>query len=167
MVARLKHPDRIGRYNIVVCGGGPAGIAAAFSAARPGVSVLIVESCGFLGGTATSGLPLLTFHDLSGNVVVAGFAQRFVDELMKNHGSPGHIYLKNGHMTSLTPVDPETVKLVSQEMLVDRGVTILLHSLIVDVIRKGSRIEGDEGFCRSNADLEISGRYRLSAPLHS
>ena len=56
-----------GSYDVIVCGGGPAGIAAAYSAALLGVKVVLLEQYGFLGGMATSGLPILTFHNMKGN----------------------------------------------------------------------------------------------------
>ena len=45
----------IGRYDVVVCGGGPAGIGAAVAAAENGAKTLLVERFGFLGGMATAG----------------------------------------------------------------------------------------------------------------
>ncbi len=44
-----------GEFDVVVVGGGPAGIAASVSAAKHGASVLLVEKCGFLGGMGTAG----------------------------------------------------------------------------------------------------------------
>ena len=51
-----KRIDETKRYDLVVCGGGPSGCAAALAAAREGLSVLLVEGRAKLGGTATSGL---------------------------------------------------------------------------------------------------------------
>ena len=45
-----------GSFDVVVCGGGPAGIAAAISAARKGAKTLLLEQTGALGGMVTNGL---------------------------------------------------------------------------------------------------------------
>jgi len=121
------------KYDIVVAGGGPSGIAAAVSAARLNVDVLLIERYGFLGGNATIGLPLLTFHDASGKQIIKGIAQEFVDELVNIGGSPGHVKVKSGHMDTITPVDPESVKFISQEMCLKEGVDLLLHSWVNSV----------------------------------
>ena len=58
MQAALTEPSRqtpvLGEYDVVVLGGGPAGIAAAVTAARAGRSTLLVERYGFLGGMGTA-----------------------------------------------------------------------------------------------------------------
>src|SRR5688572_16178526 len=50
-----RHLPVHGEYDVVVVGGGPAGLAAAASAARRGAHTLLVESYGFLGGMGTAG----------------------------------------------------------------------------------------------------------------
>ena len=71
----LNTPIR-GKYQVIVVGGGPAGIAAALSAARHGASVLLVECYGFLGGMWTAGMvnPYLTMR------TKAGFARNWLTQ---------------------------------------------------------------------------------------
>src|SRR5690554_1678963 len=121
-----------GSYDVIVCGGGPAGIAAAYSAALLGVKVVLLEQYGFLGGMATSGLPILTFHNMKGEQIIGGFAQLFVDYLKKLGGTPGHVPLQHGHMKTITPIDPEKVKIAAQELLLEQKVEILHHCLAID-----------------------------------
>ena len=54
------------KYDLIVVGSGPGGFAAAIAAARKGVSTLLVERNGQVGGLLTSGLPLLAFLDRAG-----------------------------------------------------------------------------------------------------
>lgn len=76
----LRKPIKMGKYNVIVVGGGIAGIAAAVSAARNGMKVLLIEKQINLGGLATGGLiswyePLC---DGKGNQVVFGIAEELI-----------------------------------------------------------------------------------------
>lgn len=73
----------IGHPDVLVVGGGAAGVAAALAAARRGARTWLVEASGTIGGLATVGLInlLLTMDDGDGNQVVAGICQEFVDAL--------------------------------------------------------------------------------------
>ena len=70
--------------DIVVCGGGPAGIMAAVSAARMGCKVSIIEHFGFFGGAATACLvvPISGFFK-NGERVVGGLPWEFISELIR------------------------------------------------------------------------------------
>lgn len=131
-----------GSYDVIVCGGGPAGIAAAYSAALLGVKVVLLEQYGFLGGMATSGLPILTFHNMKCNQIIGGFAQLFVDYLKKLGGTPGHVPLQHGHMKTITPIDPEKVKFAAQELLLEKKVEVLHHCLAVEPVLKNNQVKG-------------------------
>jgi len=73
----------IGRPDVLVVGGGAAGIAASVAAARRGATAWLIEQSSALGGLATVGLInlLLTLDDGDGTQVVAGLCQEFVDRL--------------------------------------------------------------------------------------
>lgn len=73
----------IGQPDVLVVGGGSAGIAAAVAAARRGAETWLIEAGGIVGGLATIGLInlLLTLDDGAGTPVVAGLCQEFVDRL--------------------------------------------------------------------------------------
>ncbi|MBI2266015.1 MAG: FAD-dependent oxidoreductase [Armatimonadetes bacterium] len=62
------------KVDVVVAGGGPAGVVAAVAAARNGADTILMERYGFLGGASTASLvgPTLTFHNKKGQVIVRG-----------------------------------------------------------------------------------------------
>ncbi|MBD2847017.1 FAD-dependent oxidoreductase [Paenibacillus sp. IB182496] len=144
--------------DVVVCGGGPAGINAALAAARGGAKTLLIERYGFLGGMSTIALvyPWMTFHTMEGKQVIGGIAQEIVDRLMAEDASPGHVRDTVGFVNTITPYDPEVYKILIHDMLREAGVKVLLHSFVDRVKTDGDRI----------ARVEIttkSGRYAVHA----
>ena len=117
-------------YDVVVCGGGPAGIMAAIAAARNGACTILLEQYAFLGGNAAMFLPIMTFHDHLGHQIIQGIPQEFIDRIAALGGSAGH-HLCACHC-SVTCVDGETLKYVAQEMCLEAGVTLLLHSPVTE-----------------------------------
>ena len=110
---------------ILVIGGGPAGLSAAIAAARHGRKVLLVEKNGFLGGNATLGLPLLGYLDLKGRRIVGGIAQEYVNRLCKTGACIGHRTCPKHN--SVTNIDPSAFKILAIEMCREAGVKVLLH----------------------------------------
>lgn len=129
-----KGKEYVLEADVVVIGGGPAGLAAAVAAARSGAGVLLVEQYGFLGGMATTALvaPMMTFHAGS-RQIVGGIGQEVVERLVALGGSPGHVPDMIGFVSTVTPFDPEILKLVALQMVLEAGARPLLHSLLVDV----------------------------------
>ena len=78
---------------VLVAGGGPAGIGAAIAAARSGVKTMLIERYGFPGGNLTTAMvnPFFTFHDEKGNQVIRGIAEEFVDRMKQMGASLGHV----------------------------------------------------------------------------
>jgi hypothetical protein len=112
-----------GRSNVLVCGGGPAGIGAALAAARTGASVQLIEMAGCLGGVWTVGLltKILDAENKSGIMaeMLAEFSRRGSGIARKSKG---------------TVYDPEIAKLVLEEMCVSAGVKIQLHTRLVGAV---------------------------------
>jgi len=106
-----------GDYDVVVCGAGPAGVAAALSAARHGVSVCLLESQGCLGGVWTSGL-LSYILDARGKPGLVGEIRRRLRE-------------RGALAEERDLYDAEEMKLLLEEMCGESGVTVRLYARLV------------------------------------
>jgi glycine/D-amino acid oxidase-like deaminating enzyme len=135
--------------DVLVVGGGPAGIGAALGAAAAGAEVVLAERYGFLGGNATAALvmPLMSFHTQRaafeqpgatklfptdhgpGEPVVAGALAKLLSRLVQAGGAIAPS-LETGYTV---PFDPELFKLVALELLDEAGVRLLFHAFASDV----------------------------------
>jgi hypothetical protein len=119
-------------YDVIVCGGGTAGIPAAIAAARTGARTALFERYGFVGGVAAYSI-MPCWHGLTENHtgLLTEFAQR-----VEQFGQ-GPVPLRDkGH------IEPETVKIVALNMLLEAGVQLHLHNWVTDVIKEGDRVIG-------------------------
>lgn len=139
-------------YDVVVCGGGPAGIAAALAARRAGRRVLLAEGTAQLGGMGTSGL---VSHWLGGRTpdnrrqVVAGIFLELTREAVARgialdpERIPEEEYPPHGWLKSLAtgvPFDPFAMAALLDARMLAEGVEVLLCTQFVDVRREGERI---------------------------
>jgi hypothetical protein len=137
---------------VVVVGGGPAGVAAAVASARNGADTVLVERYGHLGGLATGGLVLLIMpmSDEAGRQQIAGLCQEMVERLDAMGGavhptkeelgsgdkelvsywlSRGcRFFAQEGRVTLNVLFDPEMFKCVLNDMVAESGVKLYLHS---------------------------------------
>lgn len=129
--------------DVLVVGAGCAGCVAAISAAREGRSVTLVERYGFLGGVSTGVLD--TFY---GFFTPGSMARRVVDgipgEIARELIAQGAAFDRPNTFGAGTGItySPETLKRVYEELALQAGVRILLHSFCVDVVMDGERIAG-------------------------
>ena len=114
--------------DVIVCGAGPAGIAAAITAARAGAKVRVFEWRGCLGGVWTAGLLgyLLDFDK-------PGFNQELMHRLTERD-------LRRGTSKSSLEYDPEGMKLLLEEMFVEAAVKFQLHTRVSAAYREGNRL---------------------------
>ncbi|MFO7937820.1 MAG: FAD-dependent oxidoreductase [Kiritimatiellia bacterium] len=162
-------------YDVIVAGGGPAGCAAALAAARGGSSVLLIESLGQLGGTATSGLVSHwlggrsvdcrqwivggIFKELATEAAEAGFALLPEPEADGTH-SPFGWGGAGGTLTAGVPFDPFRMAEFLDRKILAAGVNILLATQVVDaIVREGLIshliIHNKSGFCAVQAKTFI------------
>jgi FAD dependent oxidoreductase len=133
-----------GEYDVVVLGGGPAGIAAATAAGALGRRTLLVERYGFLGGMGTAA-GVTNFCGLHANVhgevrqVVHGVADELLARLARLDGlnAPHAIFGR----TMAQAYDTAAYKCAADEMLLGRGVTLLFHAFACGVVKEGDRID--------------------------
>jgi len=130
--------------DVLVCGGGVAGVVAAVAAARHGAKVILAERYGFLGGNATAGAvaQFNSWQTASGRRVVAGLAQEVVDRLRALGGAGEHevFVMSTGHKMDRVEYAPEVLKLVLDDMLLEAGVQPLLHASLLDVGCEGRHV---------------------------
>jgi NADPH-dependent 2,4-dienoyl-CoA reductase/sulfur reductase-like enzyme len=160
--ARIELPPRrallAAETDVLVVGGGPAGLGAAIGAAQAGARVVLAERYGFLGGNATAALvmPLMSFHTAHptkekkgattllptdhgpGEPVIAGALKVLLEKLVKAGGAIAPS-LATGYVV---PFDPEWFKLIALEMLDEAGVQFVFHAFASGVLGPEGRVEG-------------------------
>lgn len=140
--------------DVLVVGGGPAGIAAAIASARNGAKTLLVERHGYLGGNLTAGLvgPCMTSYSLDGEQqLIKGIFEELIVRMEAAGGAihPSKIpagseycgFITYGH-DKVTPFDPEAVKLCAAEMCLEAGIDLLLHTFVADAIVEAGALAG-------------------------
>lgn len=154
----------VARCDVLVVGGGSAGLAAAIAAKRQGADVILVERYGYLGGLASGGLIvlLLTLDDGAGRQVVAGLCQELVErlearaacfypprdewgnpdsELIERYRRWGLVWGSAPHKVRYSVAyDPEEFKFVANQWVAEAGVRMMYHRWASDIVRDGDRI---------------------------
>ncbi len=156
--------------DVLVVGGGPAGVAAAVASARLGARTLLMERHNHLGGLSTGGLVIWIdrMTDWQGHRVIRGFAEEFIDRLPR-HAVMGparehwgsrdaataawwalRSAAFHGTVTHSPTCDPEWMKATALEMVLEAGAEILFHAwgaepMVQDGAVRGAVFESKQG----------------------
>lgn len=167
-------------FDVVVAGGGTAGVVAAIAAARTGAKTVLIEQKGYVGGTMLEGGTTLhsffTLGKLFGREsrqIVKGIPQEIVDRLVAAGGCTGHLVdeVNVDYDEHCTLIDVETYKYVAAQMLQEAGVTIYFNTLVAGAdVEEGhirgvivqSRVEGRLYF-EASAFIDATGWGDLAA----
>jgi hypothetical protein len=130
--------------DVVVCGGGPAGAAAAISASRNGAKTLLIEYEYCLGGMATSGSMnhMGPMHDEK-KIILGGIPWEIFQRLVSMNAAKQAIPCPPTDIENYWPAfDPEAMKFVLDEMVAEAGVKVLFHCYGVGIIPTKSKRSG-------------------------
>jgi hypothetical protein len=162
----LSEPERstalLEQVDVLVVGGGPAGIAAAVAAARAGASVSLVERYGFFGGMATAGWTAticgLYYLDAQRTPIFVndGFAREFAERLVAMGGCLGAWPHRD---TAVAPYTVVFFKLLCDALVSEQpNISVHLHSTLADVLV-------DQGLIRGVMIQNKRGRHAIGAKL--
>ncbi len=141
------------RADVIIVGGGPAGLAAAIAAARTGAKTLLVEQLGYLGGTATGSL-MACINGFRNQVepdglqAVRGIAEEIILELKKLGGLAKSPYEQKAYPTEpgklqySYAIDVEKFKFVTMKLCVEGGVDLMLRTWFCDSIVEAGVVRG-------------------------
>lgn len=141
-------------WDVIVIGGGPAGVTAAAAAARDGARTLLIEATGCLGGMSTMGLvpAWCPFSDKE-KMIYKGLAERiFYEEL---RAMP---YIDQNRI-DWVPIDPEKLKLIYDSLMDEFGVTVLFNTVL-------SAVDASDGVINTVIVTNKSGLTAFSAKVY-
>jgi ribulose 1,5-bisphosphate synthetase/thiazole synthase len=138
--------------DVLVVGGGTAGVVAALAAAETGAKTILIEKGGFLGGVLLHGAICLhsffnlyrPFPERSKIQLVRGIPEKIVQAMQEAGGCPGHLDVEIGYNydSIATTFDPEIFKKVAFDLMEKAGVKLLMHTFMVDAITENGVIKG-------------------------
>mgnify|MGYP004720461387 FL=1 len=128
--------------DVFVAGGGPAGVAAAATAARAGASVFLAESLGAFGGMGTSaGIPFICRPTDGIHFLCGGIGREIYDRLFRDGGAgPEMKYDQFPPEIGGFIYNPEAMKRVYDAIVSDSGVDFTFHTSLIDLRKEGGRV---------------------------
>lgn len=132
----IKKRSQSIKTNVLVVGGGPAGIGAAIGAAKTGVNTLLIENCGFFGGVASWGVGMC-MNQMRPDGKPRSFVTELLLQKLQNYGDQA-IRLSTHQFF----VNVEYLKVAILDALNEVGCNYLVHVKAVDAITRGNQILG-------------------------
>ena len=129
----------MGEYDVVVCGGGSAGCAAAVSAARHGARTLLIEKDGFLGGLTTAAMVCVILS--TNRVDFQGIWHEYI-RAIRRRGGVGRHWLSADRSAFRGILYPEVVKYAWDDLLTAAGADILHHVFVAGALVEDNAIKG-------------------------
>ncbi|MCI8388817.1 MAG: FAD-dependent oxidoreductase [Clostridiales bacterium] len=122
-------------YDVIVVGGGPAGVTAAYSAAREGAKTLLIEATGALGGMSTMGMvpAWCPFSDKE-KIIYCGLAERILN--LSKTATP----FVDPKRLDWVPINPESMKVIYDDLMAEVGVEVLFGTVLSDVDSSSGKI---------------------------
>ncbi len=157
---------------VLVVGSGPAGLAAAVSAARQGVHTMLVERYGCFGGVISQvGVEGIAWYRYEGTVDVEGIGIEFEQRAATMGGTQKRPYSDGERL------DADLFKVVADQLVLEAGIVPVLHCLAVDVIMDGDSTKGIITESKSGRQAILAARiidatgdadiaYRAGVPCH-
>ncbi|MGH7211442.1 MAG: FAD-dependent oxidoreductase, partial [Acetobacteraceae bacterium] len=161
-----RRPVEMLSTDVLVCGGGAAGLAAAVTAAEQGLQVILLERYGFCGGGAVAGMSgtVCGLYEASGgnrrpNKVVFGFVDRFIERMEARGGLTPP--LRYGR-TFTRAHDPLVWREAADDLLRPASVQVIYHALVTDLLLDGDRTEGVQAYTKQGK-LAIRAKVTIDA----
>jgi len=139
-----RQTEVVAEVDVVICGGGPAGVGAALAAAREGMRTVLIENQICLGGMATAGMVnrLGPYHDQR-DIILHGIPWEVLRRLIDRGLAQEPIICEPTNWSDYWLVfDPEGMKLVLDELVEEAGVDVFLDTRIVEPIMAGNSVTG-------------------------
>ncbi len=139
VVVPAKEVDVLAEADVLVCGGGPAGVAAACSAARAGAKTVLIERWPFLGGMGTAALVNIWHLSDRQKIVIRGIVEEAVQRAARRNWIRfrGSVERHETH-----DFDPEGMKIVFHDMLEASGVRTICGLVAGEPLVEADRIRG-------------------------
>ena len=176
-LASCDHQRKVPVYDVIVVGGGPAGIGAALAAAKAGAHTLLIERDSIIGGTTVQAkvTDMGLFHAWR-QQIIAGPAWELVTNAVSEAGGQLPDFSKQEHdkwMESCVKVDPEIYSRLAEETLRKAGVELLMNEEVTSIehIKEGWKIGTVTGKqvvdATGNATVAaLAGAERVKSPDH-
>jgi hypothetical protein len=139
-------------FDVVVAGGGTAGVICAIASARNGARTVLVENKGYVGGVVVEGGTALhsffnlwkAFPGVGKRQLVKGIPAEMVERLTDRGGATGYAEMEKHfeYDSVCTAIDTEMYKLNAHEMLDEAGVYVCVNTLLAGAVMDGRQLKG-------------------------